>query len=520
MSFLTSASRFVRNHRTIVSISRAVVSRSFSSPIILKSKRSFSESLQQSPSLTPKDDGDFVFAQTAYKFDETIANYNGPVKHYDALAKKGIIIDDEYQREVVKILQNIYDNLIDYYSKDTPAVAPSAHSQPSQMQQESKSHSSWGWFKKFSSSKPSSSSSSSSSSEPETEVKNTGTNFSNIHNTAAPVQIQSYAAPKGIYIWGGPGCGKTYLMDLLFNSIQDPHIKKARVDFHSFMLEINMKLHQLRQKYGARSDPLPEIARNIASRNNVLFFDEFQVTDVADAMMMQRLFSNLFSNNVTVISTSNREPDDLYRDGVQRDRFVPFIHLLKKQCPVLHLNSGRDYRFGGKKEVKTYFYPPGPETNREVDALFEQIAGGKNVKSGSIDVVQGRKIHVNKYLNGVCEFTFDELCRKPAGASDYISICNQFHTMVLKGIPVFTMDSMTELRRFITLIDELYQYKVKLICTTEAPLPELFKLNRDSVLDEVFACDRTISRLEEMQTVHYLQTLHFLQKPKLVTVDA
>lgn len=122
--------------------------------------------------------------------------------------------------------------------------------------------------------------------------------------------------------------------------------------------------------------------------------------------------------------------------------------------------------------------------------------------------------------SGVCEFTFDELCRKPAGASDYISICNQFHTMVLKGIPVFTMDSMTELRRFITLIDELYQYKVKLICTTEAPLPELFKLNRDSVLDEVFACDRTISRLEEMQTVHYLQTLHFLQKPKLVTVDA
>ena len=122
--------------------------------------------------------------------------------------------------------------------------------------------------------------------------------------------------------------------------------------------------------------------------------------------------------------------------------------------------------------------------------------------------------------SGVCEFTFDELCRKPAVASDYISICNQFHTMVLKGIPVFTMDSMTELRRFITLIDELYQYKVKLICTTEAPLPELFKLNRDSVLDEVFACDRTISRLEEMQTVHYLQTLHFLQKPKLVTVDA
>ena len=169
------------------------------------------------------------------------------------------------------------------------------------------------------------------------------------------------------------------------------------------------------------------------------------------------------------------------------------------------MNSGRDYRFGGKKEVQTYFYPPSPETNHEVDALFNQIAGGDQAKSGNIDVVQGRKIYVNKYLkysfdlsimySGVCEFTFDELCRKPTGASDYISICNQFHTMVLKGIPVFTMDSITELRRFITLIDELYQYKVKLICTTEAPLPELFKLNRDSVLDEVFAFDLTISRL-------------------------
>lgn len=214
--------------------------------------------------------------------------------------------------------------MIDYYGKGT-VPPPQAQPTPTQttMQQETvKSHSGWSWFKKRAPAK-------SVEPEPDTTVKNTGTNFSIIHNTAAPVKLETYAAPKGIYIWGGPGCGKTYLMDLLYNSIQNKNIKKARVDFHSFMLEINMKLHQLRKKYGARSDPLPEIARNIAARNNVLFFDEFQVTDVADAMMMQRLFSNLFSNNVTVISTSNREPDDLYRDGVQRDRFVPFIHLLK-----------------------------------------------------------------------------------------------------------------------------------------------------------------------------------------------
>lgn len=235
--------------------------------------------------------------------------------------------------------------MIDYYGKGIHPETVSSSTpvqQPVMQQQEEQTHSGWGWFKRRSSH--------SSSKEPETTVKNTGTNFSNIHNTAAPVKIETYAAPKGIYIWGGPGCGKTYLMDLLFNSIQDKNIKKARVDFHSFMLEINMKLHQLRQKYGkqssslpyavgARSDPLPEIARNIASRNNVLFFDEFQVTDVADAMMMQRLFSNLFSNNVTVISTSNREPDDLYRDGVQRDRFVPFIHLLKSVWLMMLIDS-------------------------------------------------------------------------------------------------------------------------------------------------------------------------------------
>lgn len=238
-------------------------------------------------------------------------------------------------------------------------------STPSQTTQEEPKSSGWGWFKKrtarststqTTSSASSSSSVSASSNSPvlssDASVRHTGTNYNIIHNTASPATVQSFSIPKGIYIWGGPGCGKTYLMDLLFNSIQCPDIKKARVDFHSFMLEINMKLHQLRQKYGmvndndnnnndltkwcllvgARSDPLPEIARNIAKRNNVLFFDEFQVTDVADAMMMQRLFSNLFANNVTVISTSNREPDDLYRDGVQRDRFVPFIHLLKAVC--------------------------------------------------------------------------------------------------------------------------------------------------------------------------------------------
>ena len=473
--------------------------------------RHFSESLH--PVSTPKsgNDGDFIFAQTAYKFDESIASFNGPVKHYDYLVKSGTIFDDEYQREVVKILQGIYDNLIDFYTK-----SPDGHSKADKVEAPTPAapaaapkSSGWSWFKRRSA-KPQPV-----QSQPEEEVKHTGTNYNIIHNTSAPTAVQTFAVPKGLYLWGGPGCGKTYLMDLLFNSIQNADIKKARVDFHSFMLEINMKLHQLRQKYGPRSDPLPEIARNIAARNNVLFFDEFQVTDVADAMMMQRLFSSLFANNVTVISTSNREPDDLYRDGVQRDRFVPFIHLLKAQCPVLHLNSGHDYRFGGKKDVRTYFYPLTEENNREVNALFTQVAGGDAFNSGDVEVVQGRTIHVAKYLNGVCEFDFDELCKKPTGASDYISLCNQFHTMVLKNIPVFTMSSITELRRFITLVDELYQYKVKLICTTAAPLPKLFQLNKDSVLDEVFACERTLSRLEEMQTVHYLQTLHFLQKPKL-----
>lgn len=450
-----------------------------------------------------------MFAQTAYKFDKTIASYNGPVNHYDALVKQGLIVDDPYQREVVKILQGIYDNLISYYSN--PAnLTPASTSQPSAP---AKKISAWSWFKRSTASPAASTGSAPLAAVPE--VKNTGTNYTVIHSPEASAQVQTFSAPKGLYLWGGPGCGKTYLMDLLYNSLQTDKIRKARVDFHSFMLEIHMKLHQFRQKYGARSDPLPDIARSIAERNNVLFFDEFQVTDVADAMMMKRLFSSLFSHNVTVISTSNREPDDLYRDGVQRDRFIPFIYLLKAQCPVLHLNSGKDYRFGGRKDSRTYFFPLTAENERSVNAMFDFVAGTSAYQSGNVEVVQGRQIHVGKFANGVCEFDFAELCRQPTGAGDYISLCSRFHTMVLKNIPVFTMDSLTELRRFITLVDELYQYKVKLICTCAAPLAKLFQLNRDAALDEVFACDRTLSRLEEMQSNHYLRTLHALQKPKL-----
>ena len=513
MNMLSSISKVVRN-RQLAGIAVKALSCRIPSPVVNLPLRRFSSTVQPRVSMTSKDEGDFIFAQTAYKFDKTVASFNGPVKHYDHLVKRGLIIDDPYQREVAKILQGIYDNLISYYSNPSNTVLPEATPAPAV----EKKTSAWSWFRRSSKSDHATSSEGSSTTDVP-EVKNTGTNYTIIHNASAPTRVQTFAAPKGIYIWGGPGCGKTYLMDLLYNSIQDEHIRKARVDFHSFMLEIHMKLHQLRQKYGARSDPLPEIARNIAKRNNVLFFDEFQVTDVADAMMMKRLFSNLFANNVTVISTSNREPDDLYRDGVQRDRFVPFIHLLKSQCPVLHLNSGKDYRFGGKKEAKTYFFPLTPENDREVNDLFSRISGGTEYHSGDVEVVQGRHIHVPKYLGGVCEFDFAELCKQPTGASDYISLCNQFHTMVLKNIPIFTMNSLTELRRFITLIDELYQYKVKLICTTQAPLSQLFQLNRESSQDEVFACDRTISRLEEMQTVHYLQTLHFLQKPKLETSE-
>ena len=322
--------------------------------------------------------------------------------------------------------------------------------------------------------------------------------LSRFRNTPAP------PVPRGLYIWGGVGRGKSMLMDLFYSHADVS--PKRRVHFHEFMLEIHAALHAERQKGGP--DPIPAVASTVAAGARLLAFDEMQVKDIADAAILSRLFAALFERGVTIVTTSNRAPIDLYKDGLNRQLFLPFIAMIQQKCAVITLDGPTDYRLERLGGAATWHVPNGPAATAAMSETFfrltdHPVEDRAAVPTETISVPGGRTLFVPKSLKGVAVFSFARLCRKPLGAADYLAIARHYHTVFIVGIPMMGPENRNEAVRFITLVDALYEYKVKLVASADAAPAALYPVG-----DGAFEFDRTVSRLMEMQSVDYLALGH------------
>ncbi len=312
------------------------------------------------------------------------------------------------------------------------------------------------------------------------------------------------AKPRGVYLWGSVGRGKSMLMDLFFSHVDIA--SKRRVHFHEFMLEVHSALHAWRAKNV--DDPIIRVASDVAHGARLLAFDEMQVTNVADAMILSRLFTALMASGVTVVATSNRPPRDLYKDGLNRDLFLPFIDLIESELDVRGLNGPTDYRLDRLGGMPTYYTPNSTETSQALSELFFRLTDyppedRAHVPSESIPVYGGRELFVPKSLKGVAVFSFKRLCGQPRGAADYLAIARHFHTVFMVGVPVMGPEHRNEASRFIALIDALYEYRVKLLMGADAMPAALYAMG-----DGTFEFERTISRLMEMQSADYMAQGH------------
>lgn len=414
----------------------------------------------------------------------------GPIATFERRIASGELKPDPHQLSVVKALQGLYDQV--HGSNRPKGIRSSSTSLFS------------GLFK----SKP-------------TPEKNSG--------------------PKGLYIHGSVGGGKTTLMDLFYECCTIH--QRERVHFNSFMTKVHAKIHAVKNKESYRRaegdtkpipfDPTEPVADMIASDTWLICFDEFQVTDIADAMILKRLFTHLFQRGIVMVATSNRAPDDLYKNGLQRSNFLPFIDVLKERCNVISLDSGVDYRrLASKGDGKNYFViSPEIDADGEMDRTFKVLCSQETdtVRPRTITHL-GRDLKFAKTCGQVLDSNFNELCDRPLGGSDYLQIAQFFHTVLIRNIPQLNLDTKSQARRFITLIDTLYDNKVRVVVSAHEPLDTLFTAKRSKtgiqddhrmLMDdlnispenasanvftgdeEAFAFERTVSRLAEMQSKEY-----------------
>lgn len=311
--------------------------------------------------------------------------------------------------------------------------------------------------------------------------------------------------PQGLYLYGAVGRGKSMLMDLFFSLA--PVAKKRRVHFHAFMQETHARIHEYRQAHPKSGDPMPAIAKAIAAEVTLLCFDELQVKDIADASILGRLFSLLLEAGIVVVATSNRHPDDLYKGGLNRHRFLPFIDFLKQRHDIHALLAEKDYRLARLTAAPVWFSPCGPRARKALDERFDTLTEGVASAPLRLDL-KGRFLDVPQAAGGVARIGFEALCIEARGAADYLALAAHFHTLILDNVPLLEPQKKNEAVRFVTLIDALYEAKVKLIASADGPPQKLYPEG-----DEAFEFERTVSRLMEMQSRDYLALPHRGARP-------
>lgn len=308
-------------------------------------------------------------------------------------------------------------------------------------------------------------------------------------------------APRGLYFYGGVGRGKSMMMDLFYQTLP-AHLARRRVHFHDFMLDIHRRLHVRRhenRRTGVDGDALLSVARDVLKQGWLICFDEFHVVDIADAMILGRLFTALFAQGAVVVATSNWAPDDLYKDGLQRQLFLPFIETLKKRLDVVHLDHGTDYRLARILAGPVYHTPLGQQADHHLASWFATLTDGQ-AASNRILEVQGRNVDIRRQAGRVAWFDFDELCDRPLGASDYLAIADAYDYVLIADVPRLVADQRNAAKRFMTLIDALYERRVRVLITAAAAPESLYHEGQHA-----FEFARTASRLQEMQSRDYWQ---------------
>ncbi|KAJ5681647.1 uncharacterized protein N7477_001587 [Penicillium maclennaniae] len=423
-------------------------------------------------------------AATAEGPKDYVAPTEGPMKEYDTRVQEGRLRDDPYQRGIIQNLQDLFEALKTY---DAPKVIhPSVESLDPQPKQS--------FF---------------------------GSLFGNKKEKAAKSAIPENL-PEGLYMYGDVGCGKTMLMDLFFDTLP-PNIKnKTRIHFHNFMQDVHKRMHVVKMKYGNDFDALPMVAADIAEMANVLCFDEFQCTDVADAMILRRLIEVLMSHGVVIVTTSNRHPDDLYKNGIQRESFIPCINLLKSELKVINLNSPTDYRKIPRPPAAVYHHPLDADAEQHAKKWFDFLGDPiDDPPHPATQEVWGRTIRVPRASGKAAQFTFNELIGTATGAADYLELVRHYDAFIVTDVPGMNLNQRDLARRFITFIDAVYESRAKLVLTTEVPLTNLFLSEKDvkdglkvqalkntsifSGDEERFAFARALSRLSEMGSREWVE---------------
>ncbi|QIZ52741.1 cell division protein ZapE [Dickeya zeae] len=302
---------------------------------------------------------------------------------------------------------------------------------------------------------------------------------------------------QGLYMWGGVGRGKTWLMDLFFHSL--PSERKLRLHFHRFMLRVHEELNQLQ----GQENPLEKVADGFKAQTDILCFDEFFVSDITDAMLLAELLRALFSRGIALVATSNIPPDELYRNGLQRARFLPAIELIKRYCDVLNVDAGIDYRLRTLTQAHLYLTPINEETEADMQAMFRRLSGRDGSQPGPVLEVNHRPLATLSAGDGVLAVDFATLCLEARSQNDYIALSRLYHTVLLHHVPVMAVKDENAARRFLALVDEFYERRVKLIISAQAPMFEIYQGEHLK-----FEYQRCLSRLQEMQSEEYLRQPH------------